>query len=66
VLDALGWQPATLEDVVARAGLEVAAVAVELVRLEHDGWLESRSGWFERRDPGAPGPTMAARPHRPP
>ena len=40
VLDAVGWEAATLEEVVARSGLGPAAVAVELVRLEDEGWLQ--------------------------
>lgn len=48
VLDALGWQPATLEQLALRTGGPVAALAVALDRLRCDGWISERGGWFER------------------
>jgi len=48
VLDALGWEPASLEGVVLRSGLSPAAVTVALAHLERDGWVASRHGWWER------------------
>jgi DNA processing protein len=48
VLDAIGWQPATLDHVVLRMGRSVPELAASLARLEHDGWVEPRGGWFER------------------
>lgn len=48
VLDALGWEPATIDTVAVRLGKPLGVVAVELSRLERDGWLSRQSGWFER------------------
>ncbi|HEX7276166.1 MAG TPA: hypothetical protein VF244_02225 [Acidimicrobiales bacterium] len=48
VLDALGWEPASLEGVVLRSGLLPAQVMVALAHLERDGWATSRHGWWER------------------
>lgn len=48
VLDALGWEPATIDMVAVRLGRALGAVAVELSRLERDGWLSRQGGWFER------------------
>lgn len=48
VLEALGWEPATIETVAVRVGEPLATVAVELSRLERDGWLSRRGAWFER------------------
>ena len=51
VLDALGHVPATLEQVAARLGRPAGPVAVDLARLEREGWAEDRGGWWERREP---------------
>jgi DNA processing protein len=48
VLDAVGWEPATIEAVAQRVGQPLAAVATALSRLERDGWLLRQGGWFER------------------
>jgi DNA processing protein len=48
VLDALGWEAATLEAVVVRSGLGPAEVMVALSHLERDGWAATRQGWWER------------------
>ena len=48
LLDALGWQPATLDQLVARTGRPVAEVSGGLMRLELDGWVAPRGGWYER------------------
>ncbi|MBW8826285.1 MAG: DNA-protecting protein DprA [Acidobacteria bacterium] len=48
VLDALGWEPATLEQLAERLGTPLGPVAVVLVELERDGWVAQRSGWYER------------------
>jgi len=48
VLDALGWEPASLEGVVLRSGLAPAQVMVALAHLERDGWATSRHGWWEQ------------------
>lgn len=51
VLDALGLEPATLDDVVARVGRGLGATALALGRLEATGWVAVTGGWFERLDP---------------
>jgi DNA processing protein len=48
VLDALGWEAASLEGVVLRSGRAPAEVMVALAHLERDGWVTSRQGWWER------------------
>ncbi len=48
VLDALGWEPASLEAVVVRSGLTPGEVMLALAHLERDGWVTSRHGWWER------------------
>ena len=49
VLDAVGWEPATFEQVVTAAGRSPAEVGVVLAHLERDGWVGSSGGWWERR-----------------
>jgi len=48
VLDAVGWQPATLDQVVLRSGLDVASAAATTELLVAAGWLAVVEGWFER------------------
>jgi DNA processing protein len=48
VLDALGWQPATLEQLALRTGMGVGELVVAVDRLRQDGWIAGRGGWFER------------------
>jgi DNA processing protein len=48
VLDALGWEPATLELLVERTGLPAAQVAVTLTRLETAGTVAAAGAWWER------------------
>jgi DNA-binding IclR family transcriptional regulator len=48
VLDALGWEPATLEQVAERLDAPLGPVSVRLVELEAEGWLRQRTGWYER------------------
>jgi predicted Rossmann fold nucleotide-binding protein DprA/Smf involved in DNA uptake len=49
VLDALDWQPATLEQLVLRTARPLGEVAAALAQLDHDGWIAERGGWYERR-----------------
>jgi DNA processing protein len=53
VLDALGWQPGTLEQIVERSGRPPAQVAVQLAALEAEGRLARRGAWWERVACGA-------------
>lgn len=48
VLEAVGWQAATIDQVVARVEESPGRVAVALSRLECDGWLVRSGGWIER------------------
>ncbi len=48
LLEALGWQPATLDQLVLRTGRPLAEVSGALLRLELDGWVAPRGGWYER------------------
>jgi DNA processing protein len=47
-LDALGWEAATVDQVAARTGQSPAQLSLALNRLERDGWVAVRSGWWER------------------
>jgi DNA processing protein len=48
LLDALGWEPATLDGLVARTGRPPAAVALDLSKLERSGAVTCTGGWWER------------------
>ena len=48
VLDAVGWQPATLDQLVLRTEVGLATLAPALDRLCEAGWLARRGGWYER------------------
>ncbi len=48
VLEAVGWQPATLDQLVLRTGLDLARLAPALDRLCDAGWVARRGGWYER------------------
>ncbi len=48
VLDALGWEPATFDDLCSRSGRSPGQVSVALARLQAAGWVAERGGWWER------------------
>ena len=48
VLDALGWEPTTLDELAERLDAPLGPVAVHLTRLANAGWVVQRSGWWER------------------
>jgi DNA processing protein len=48
VLDALGGEPAALEQLAVRTGLDLGALAVALEQLVAAGRVEQTHGWFER------------------
>lgn len=48
VLAALGWEPASLDDIVNRTRLGPGPSSVALTSLESNGWVVARSGWWER------------------
>jgi DNA processing protein len=56
VLAALGWQPATLDQLVLRTDLDLAELAPSLDRLCSAGWVARRGGWYERLAAGADRP----------
>ena len=51
VLEALGWEPATFDDLCARTGSTPGQVSVALARLQAAGWVAERAGWWEPRSP---------------
>jgi DNA processing protein len=54
VLDAVGWQPATLDQIGMRTGHGLAVLAPVLDRLCEAGWVARRGGWYERIAGGTP------------
>jgi DNA processing protein len=48
LLDALGWQPASLEQLVMRTRLGPSQASVALARLELGGWVVGGGGWWEQ------------------
>jgi len=48
VLDAFGWEPATLEDLAVRTTLPVPELAVAIEGLVAAGWARADGGWYER------------------
>lgn len=48
VLDALGWERASFEQVVVATGRSPAEVGVALAHLERDGFVVGSGGWWER------------------
>lgn len=48
VLEALGWQPATVDQLALRTGLSVARLVVVLDQLREQRWVDGRGGWYER------------------
>jgi DNA processing protein len=55
VLDAVGWRPSTLDELVLRTGLGLPALAAALDRLCEAGWIGRNGGWYERITAPAPG-----------
>ena len=47
-LEALGWEPATLDEVVARSRLGPGPASLALARLERGGWVSTDGAWWER------------------
>lgn len=48
VLAALGWSPASLDQLVRATGCAVGEVAAALDSLESAGWVAVRGGWYEQ------------------
>ena len=49
VLDAVGWSPTTVDEVLARSGLAPPRATAALVRLEAAGWVHGDAGVWERK-----------------
>ena len=48
VLEAVGWEPTSFEQVLVRTGLAPGAAALALERLERESWVRGDAGWWER------------------
>jgi DNA processing protein len=48
LLEAMGWQPASLDDLVVRTGLRPGLVSVALAHLEVGGLVVGQAGWWEQ------------------
>jgi DNA processing protein len=48
LLEAMGWQPASLDGLVVRTGLTPGQASVALAHLEMGGWVVGQAGWWER------------------
>jgi DNA processing protein len=53
VLDAVGWQPASLDQLTLRTGLDLPVLAGALDRLGAAGWVSQDGGWYVRITPEA-------------
>jgi len=51
VLEAVGWETTTTEQVLVRTGLTPSRLALALTHLEADGWVRNLGGWWERAAP---------------
>jgi predicted Rossmann fold nucleotide-binding protein DprA/Smf involved in DNA uptake len=49
VLDAVGWQPASFDQLALRTGLALGPLARAVADLEGGGWVSVDGGWVERR-----------------
>lgn len=48
VLDAVGWEAVTVEQVADRLDVPLGPLVVHLAALERDGWIAVGAGWVER------------------
>ena len=48
VLEAVGWQPSTLDELAVRTGRDLAGLAPALDRLCEARWVARTGGWYER------------------
>lgn len=48
VLEAIGFEPSTLEQIADRLDAPLGPVAVHLLALESEGWVTQQAGWYER------------------
>ena len=54
LLEAMGWQPASLDQLVVRSGLSPGQASVALARLEVGGRVVGQAGWWEQVRKEAP------------
>jgi DNA processing protein len=54
LLEAMGWQPVSLDQLVVRTGLSPGQASVALARLEVGGWVVGQAGWWEQVRKEAP------------
>jgi DNA processing protein len=54
LLEAMGWQPASLDQLVGRTGLSPGQASVALAHLEVGGWVVGEAGWWEQVRKEAP------------
>jgi DNA processing protein len=48
VLEALGWQPATLDQLTLRTTLNLDAAVLAVEHLRRSGWVTEQGGWIEQ------------------
>ncbi|MBV9283179.1 MAG: ATP-binding protein [Acidimicrobiia bacterium] len=48
LLEAMGWQAASLDQLVVRTGLTPGQASVALAHLEMGGWVVGQAGWWEQ------------------
>jgi DNA processing protein len=48
VLEEVGWQPTTLDQLVLRTGRHMVDLVASLGRLTEAGWIAQRGSWYER------------------
>ncbi|GAC1600607.1 MAG: DNA-processing protein DprA [Acidimicrobiales bacterium] len=48
VLDAVGWEPTAVDDVLRRCPIERSQVILHLAMLELGGWIVGGAGWWQR------------------
>jgi len=54
VLEAIGWEPASTEQILVRTSLPVSTLATVLDQLTDGGWIANNGGWYEQiGKPGA-------------
>ncbi len=54
LLEALGGEPATFDDLVSRSGLAPGPASLALARLEDQGWVAGDRGWWQRANGVSP------------
>ena len=47
VADAIGFEAASIDEIVARTGLDVATILARLGRLQSSGLVHDAGGWWE-------------------